>query len=144
MLNILFLWNFVLQLFFSFLFSDNWEKLIIPACRKKNQCEIQVKTTIWNTLIWCFYRSRKNLMTFSEVACLLTFIILYFLLETVVVFIVYRVQDNFSRTSIFFFFHIVYGFFDLFFMVSKFLHLIAKLQIKPKSKSNNQKSGEAL
>ena len=69
-----------------------------------------------------FFRRRRNLLIFSETSFLYYLVILYFIIESGVFFLMYKIQDNIGPDYVFFIVHSLYGVFDLFFMVSA-IHL---------------------
>merc|ERR1711971_803400 len=62
-------------------------------------------------------RLRRNILTFREVTFLYGWIILYFLLETALVFFIYKFQDFLGQRNVFYLAHSIYGVFDFSIMV---------------------------
>ena len=78
-------------------------------------------------------RFRRNFLTFQEVTflifrlppdlllsqetCLYFCSIFYFILETVVIFLMYRLQDTIGQAAVFYIIHTIYAISDMFFMV---------------------------
>ena len=93
----------------------------------------------YGAIFLLLYRHRRNLLTFEEVTSLyrhhqsfllpadkmslLSFVILYFLVESALMFLMYRIQDSIGQDNVFYIVHTIYALFDIALMVTNQVHL---------------------